>query len=276
MSPPTLLQLLSQSTALPSIPRVVALVLKELEQEEPDSRKVAKLLATDPMMVGRMLKMSNSAFFGSSREIVSVEAALAVLGISQVRTLVTAVALGNTFRVVPGVDLEAFWRYSLNSAKLARPLAKSLGLNDGTAFTTALLHAIGELVLCTALPSVISALPGSMFSIERVQTEQRVLGYSFVEVSGAFARQWEFPQAIASALERQDEPGVDEDLDALAAVVHMAAWRARTIELQMTMPEMALAFPHAIGEALNLDMARVLRNEPSEWTSLRDLALFLD
>lgn len=276
MNPPTLLQLLSQSTALPSIPRVVALVLKELELDEPDSRKIAKLLATDPMLVGRMLKMANSAFFGSSREIASVDGALAVLGISQIRTLVTAVALGNSFRHVPGVELEAFWRYSLNSAKLARPLAKSLGVNDGTAFTAALLHAIGELVLCTALPGVTASLPGSMFALDRVQTEQAVLGYSFVEVSGAFARQWEFPAAISRSLERQEEPGVDEDFDAVAGVVHMASWRARTIELQLTMHEMALSFPHAVGEALNLDMERVLCNEPDEWTSLRDLSLFLD
>ena len=127
MSHPTLLQLLSQSSALPSIPRVVSLVLKELDAQDPDPRRVSALLSMDPMLVGRMIKLANSAFFATSREVGSVEAALSILGIAKARTIVTAVALGNTFRSVPGIDLDSFWRYSLNSAKLAKPLAASLG-----------------------------------------------------------------------------------------------------------------------------------------------------
>lgn len=108
MTHPTLQQLLSQSSALPSIPRVLALVLKELDGEDPSPRKITALVATDPMLVGRMLRLANSAFFGVVREVSSVEDAFSVLGIAQMRTLVTAVALGNTYRVVPGIDLEAF------------------------------------------------------------------------------------------------------------------------------------------------------------------------
>ena len=110
MSHPTLLQLLSQSSALPSIPRVVSLVLKELDAQDPDPRRVSALLSMDPMLVGRMIKLANSAFFATSREVGSVEAALSILGIAKARTIVTAVALGNTFRSVPGIDLACFWR----------------------------------------------------------------------------------------------------------------------------------------------------------------------
>lgn len=277
MAYPTLQQLLSQSSALPSIPRVVSLVLKELDSDDPDPRKVATLVAMDPMLVGRMLKLANSAFFGVGRDITGVDAAFSLLGIALVRTIVTAVALGNTFRVVPGIELDAFWRYSLNSAKLAKPLARSLHINDASAFTTALLHAIGELVLYTAFGGMRAVLEAShLFALNRVQVERSMLGYSFVEVSAAFARQWEFPESIVLALERQDEPGEDDDFDALAAVVHMASWRARTIELRLDAPAMASSFPADVADALNLDMERVLHNDPSAWTSSREVALFLD
>ena len=277
MTHPTLQQLLSQSSALPSIPRVLALVLKELDGEEPSPRKITALVATDPMLVGRMLRLANSAFFGVVREVSSVEDAFAVLGIAQMRTLVAAVALGNTYRAVPGIDLEAFWRYSLNSAKLAKPLARSLGLNEGTAFTAALLHAVGELVLYTAFGGMRTALEAShVFALDRVQVERSMLGYSFVEVSAAFARQWEFPESIVLALERQDEPGEDDDFDALAAVVHMASWRARTIELRMDLAAMQATFPEHVAVALHLDMEKVLHNDPSAWTTTREVAIFLD
>ena len=277
MTHPTLQQLLSQSSALPSIPRVLALVLKELDSQDPEPRKVTALVATDPMLVGRMIKLSNSAFFATSREVGSVEAALSVLGIAKARTVVTAVALGNTFKSVPGIDLAAFWRYSLNSAKLAKPLAASLGLNDSTAFTSALLHAIGELVLYTATPRAGHALAGhDVFALDRIETQRSLLGYSFVEVSGAFARQWEFPEVIVQALERQDEPGEDDFFDPLAATVYMASWRARTIELRMDLAAMQATFPEHVAVALHLDMERVLHNDPSAWTTTREVAIFLD
>ena len=277
MTHPTLQQLLSQSSALPSIPRVLALVLKELDSQDPEPRKVTALVATDPMLVGRMIKLSNSAFFATSREVGSVEAALSVLGIAKARTVVTAVALGNTFKSVPGIDLAAFWRYSLNSAKLAKPLAASLGLNDSTAFTSALLHAIGELVLYTATPRAGHALAGhDVFALDRIETQRSLLGYSFVEVSGAFARQWEFPEVIVQALERQDEPGEDDFFDPLAATVYMASWRARTIELRMDLAAMQATFPEHVAVALHLDMEKVLHNDPSAWTTTREVAIFLD
>ena len=49
--------------------------------------------------------------------------ALALLGTAQLRTLVTSAPLGTTSRSVPGVNMQQFWRYSLNTAKLARSLA---------------------------------------------------------------------------------------------------------------------------------------------------------
>lgn len=277
MTHPTLQQLLSQSSALPSIPKVVALILRELDCEDPSPRKITALASMDPMLAGRMLRLANSAFFGGgSRDVSNIDDAFSVLGISQMRTLVAAVALGNTYRAISGIDLESFWRYSLNSAKLARPLARSLGLNDSVAFTAALLHAVGELVLCAAAPTVAKVLaPYPFFALDRVTTQRNVLGYSFVEVSSAFAQQWEFPAAMVDLLNRQDEPGVDDDFNPMAAVIHMASWRARTIELRMTPDNMLTDFPYIVAEALNLDMARVLSNDPGEWTSSREIAMFM-
>ena len=40
--------LLEQQFHLPSIPKVVALLLNELERDEPDLKKVTQLISTDP------------------------------------------------------------------------------------------------------------------------------------------------------------------------------------------------------------------------------------
>jgi len=94
--------LLAKSNALPSIPKVVSEVLSELDADDPSPRKIGQLVATDPALTARMLKLANSAFFNVTRQISSVDDAVGILGFSHVRTLVTAVALSSSFKAVPG------------------------------------------------------------------------------------------------------------------------------------------------------------------------------
>ena len=109
--------LLAKSNALPSIPKVVSEVLSELDADDPSPRKISQLVATDPALTARMLKLANSAFFNVTRQISSVDEAVGILGFSHVRTLVTAVALSSSFKAVPGVNLEQFWRNRSASAR---------------------------------------------------------------------------------------------------------------------------------------------------------------
>lgn len=82
--------------------------------------------------------------FQLPRQIAGIPEALALLGTAQVRALVTSAPLGTTSRSVPGVNMQQFWRYSLNTAKLARSLAGIVHQNQIAAYTAGLLHAVGE------------------------------------------------------------------------------------------------------------------------------------
>ena len=159
--------LLAKSNALPSIPKVVSEVLSELDADDPSPRKIGQLVATDPALTARMLKLANSAFFNVTRQISSVDEAVGILGFSHVRTLVTAVALSSSFKAVPGVNLEQFWRYSLNTAKACRALAPGLRLNDGASFTAGLVHAVGDLVMHIGMPDVVAKIDFSVAPLMR-------------------------------------------------------------------------------------------------------------
>lgn len=225
----TLDELLNQAKAIPSIPRVVSEVTAELDRDDPDPRRIADLIATDPGLTARLLKLANSAFFGLTRQIDSVGEAITVLGFNHLRTLVQAVALGSSFKTVPGVNLEQFWRYSLNTAKICRPLARSLRLPEGAAFTAGLVHAVGDLVMHIGMPDVVAKIDWrvSPFDMKRAEVERSVLGYTYADVGAAFAQRWDFPEVIVKALRHQLVPFEGDIYEPLAGVIHMASWRAR-------------------------------------------------
>lgn len=273
----TLDELLQQAKAIPSIPRVVSEVNAELDRDDPDPRRIAERVATDPGMTARLLKLANSALFGLTRQIDSVDEAIAVLGFNHLRTLVQAVALGSSFKSVPGVNLEQFWRYSLNTAKICRPLARSLKLPDGAAFTAGLVHAVGELVMHMGMPDVVAKIDWgvSPFDMKRAEVERSVLGYTYADVSAAFAERWDFPPVIATALKHQLVPFEGDIYEPLAGVVHMASWRARAQEMNLDREAMAATFPDVVAILLGLSLDMVLDKDPQEWTSAGELAAFL-
>ena len=260
--------LLSQE-ALPSIPRVIALLLSELNRDEPDLKKISQLVSTDPTLTMRLLQIANSAQYQLSKKIGSVSEALALLGTNQLRDIALAAAVTGAFRNVPGVDLRQFWRYSLDVAKLSRMLAGMVRQPQSVAFTAGLIHAVGELVMCVGMPAELAALipDAPPLSLKRAKAERKLLGYCYADVGAAFAQTWQFPQAIVDALGHQHAPFENGVYEPLAGVLHLAAWRARANEAGLSAQDLVDNFPDAVGLALAIDFDSALQQDAIDWTS---------
>jgi HD-like signal output (HDOD) protein len=261
--------LLASHFVLPSIPKVVALLLNELARDEPDLRKISQLISTDPALTTRLLQTANSGFFKLSGSINSVSESLAILGLDHVHTMAAAAASGTSFKAVPGINLQQFWAYSLNVAKLSRSLAGVVRQNQQAAFTCGLIHAVGELAMHICMPDDVMALDREVapLDLKRDQAEQRTFGYCYAEVSAGFAKIWQFPQPIVDALEHQCAPFQDDVYEPLAGIIHLAAWRARAWETGLSDNALAVTFPGEVGEVLGLDIDIVLQQDPIDWSA---------
>jgi HD-like signal output (HDOD) protein len=270
--------LLNYPRALPAMPRAVSDLLAEMNLEDPSPKRVGELIGRDPALTTRVLRLSNSAFFRVSRKIGSADEAVALLGMTHVRSLVMAAALGAGFKNVPGIDLKQFWRYSLRAADIARSLAGVLHQNQGNAFTAGLIHAIGVLVMHIAMPDRMLALNVSTLPLDlnRASAEQALLGYSYAQVGAGMAEKWQFPNEMVSALANQLTPFEGEAYDPLAGLLHLASWRARAEELQLDNNGMAATFPDMVGLTLGLDLDSVLGKDPAEWSFSQALAAFIE
>jgi HD-like signal output (HDOD) protein len=268
--------LLNYPRALPAMPRAVSDLLSEMNREEPSPKRIGELIGQDPALTTRVLRLSNSAFFRVSRKIGSADEAVAMLGLTHVRSLVMAAALGASFKNVPGIDLKQFWRYSLRSAEIARSLAGALNTNASNGFTAGLIHGIGILVMHIAMPDEMAPLDmvTPPLDLKRADVELATFGYSYAEVGAGMAEKWQFPAEMVSALLNQNAPFEGEAYDTLGGVLHLASWRARAEELQMDSQGLAATFPDLVGLTLGLDLDSVLGKDPSEWSFSQALGAF--
>ncbi len=256
-------KLLKQPHALPSAPKVVRRLMETFDQEDVDLIKAADIIQDDPVLTAKLLKMANSAFFGLSRSVTNAREAMNVMGLVKVRALVIGAALGEGFHCVGGVNLEQFWRYSLNVANLSRHIAKPIKIDESTAFTAGLVHAIGELMMHAGMPEAMLDLNRSMspLDLKRARAEKGLFGFSYADAGAALAREWHFPKKMINAIEHQTAPFDNDIYEPIAGVIHIASWRARAEELALSSDAMINSYPDPVGLVLGIDPDTVMGDE---------------
>lgn len=256
-------KLLKQPNALPSAPKVVRKLMDTFNQEDVDSLYLASLIEEDPVLTAKLLKMVNSAFFGLHRSVTNARDAVHVMGLIKVRALVIGASLGEGFHCVGGVNLNQFWRYSLNSANLSRYIALPIKIDESTAFTAGLVHAIGELMMFAAMPEAMQDLDLGvpMLDLKRARAEQGMFGYCYADAGAALAKEWRFPKKMIDAIQHQTAPFENNVYEPIAGVIHVASWRARAQELSLCSASLIDTYPDPVGLVLGIDPDSVMGEE---------------
>ena len=269
---PSLDALLRRDPSFPNMPRIVALVVNEANRHEPDLRKLCQWIGCDPGLAAHALQMANSDKFGLAGKITSVSEALAVLDQAHLRALTTqAAAVGVALPPVRGIDLRAFWRYSLNTAKVARSLAGTLHLDASAAYALGIVHALGELVILDQAAARVAPIQTTAppLGLSRAKAERRLLDYCHSDVIAGLARKWHWPDSLIDALQHQHDPFGSDNVEPLAGVLHLSAWRASAREAGLVGNELTVTFPGEVGVPLGLDIDVVLQQDPIDWHSRR-------
>ena len=260
----TLDELLHNPKALPTAPKVLADLIQSFDHSGVSVAQIARTLSADPVLSAKLLRLANSAYYNVSRSIGTVDEAVRMLGFVTVRTLVISSGLVNGFRNAPDMDMPRFWRYSLNTAVAARWIAKKTGEDTDLAFTIGLMHAIGLVIMHAGMPvraRQLDAVAGP-YDPGRIQHELNTLGYSFYEVGAGLAQRWKFPAVFTHTIGDIAHPLLATPPDRLAAVIHLAAWRAQLSEARAEPDDAAGEVPVAVAALFGLEPGLLLEEMP--------------
>jgi putative nucleotidyltransferase with HDIG domain len=153
--------------------------------------------------------------------------AVSRLGFNEIYRLVAVVVGKGTLGTAQqgyGMLTGELWRHSVVTAVAAKILALTLGQDENLAFTAALLHDIGKLVLS---PAVANSYPGMARAIgltgsSFLEAEKNIIGVEHAEVGGRLLAQWSFPENLVQAVWHHHDPIQARPYEQLAACVHLA------------------------------------------------------
>jgi len=249
-----------QLHTMPMLPKVVQEVTQLLNAEDVDVKTLSDKINHDQVLSARVLRMSNSAYFGCSRTVSTIEDAVALIGLSKLKTLVVASGVTSAFKSVPGLDLKRFWQHSLITASVARELAKERGLDADTAYIAGLMHTVGQLPIHMVFPKAGEEVEASCQGksvLERHDVEQAILGLDHNQIGEKLATRWNFPEDISRVIRYYTEP-FNEAACALAPVVYAAAHTAFDLEAGKEAGYIAETLNEEVATALGFDDIAVL------------------
>ena len=188
---------------LPTIPRVVQQLIAALRDPDVDSRTIGEALSQDPVLSAKVLRLANSSFFGGKRSMASIDAAVALIGVSALNRLIIACGVSASFGAIPGIDLPTFWRDALIAATAANKLSPRLGADAEEAYVCGLLHATGHLILCQTYPEIADLMFTGFATVrgaELAEIELGAFGIDHPAVGAMWVETLGFPQSVADTI----------------------------------------------------------------------------
>jgi putative nucleotidyltransferase with HDIG domain len=246
---------IKQIRDLPTLPEVARDMLSNINDENLSLDAICEKVSQDQSLVAKMIRLANSSIYGSNSKVVTLQQAVVMLGIKNVKNLIRMTLMTHSFpaTLCPGFDFKAFWRHSVATAICAELISRTLHMKHDFAFTAGLLHDIGKLVLATRFPEEYAQV--ICYQLEHdchlIEAEQAVLGIDHIAAGLILAIHWQFSDVIQDAIRGHHQPD-GKNLNAVADIVHVANAIVHALDLSQTENDLVPLLSKAAWDTLAL------------------------
>ena len=256
--------MIMSASDLPTIPVVATKVMQLIESESASAEELAKVVASDPAVAARVLKISNSSFYGCQRQIQTLSHAIMVLGFGTLKSLVVAASVKQVYKPY-GLTEKMLWEHSFGAGLAARVIANSTKMvNEEEAFLGGLFHDIGKIILNSLDNPQFQVVVQKCYNegMSFLEAEQQVFSYNHAEVGGLVIKKWNFPAILMHVVLKHHSFDFAEDEDLyqvrLTCVVGLANLFCHRLGIGVREPEDDLLLHETVpARLLNLDEARI-------------------
>jgi putative nucleotidyltransferase with HDIG domain len=198
--------------SIPAFPSVIHKIMLLITQDDYAVTDLVKLIEYDQSVTANILKMSNSAYFGSRHKIKTIHDAVVYLGQQNLIHIVQTAGASRFYRKASGgyvLQAHDLWKHSVAVAIMSQILSqKVLQRVDQTLYAAALLHDIGKVFLGEyvqeSLQRIEELVEQKGYSF--LEGEEEVLGIDHAALGGMIALHWNFPEETREGIAYHHKP----------------------------------------------------------------------
>ncbi len=232
---------LSGITMLPTFPGIVSQVLGIIEDPMSSASDLARHM--DPSMVGEVLRIANTAYFGTRnfRNISTVEHAIAVIGFEHLSytllqmPFLTMVNGGDT-----GFDRQEFIRHSILCGVASKALSLAMGSADpGQVYLSGIMHDVGIIVIYRYFKNEWQQILDVINEegVSRLDAELAVLGVDHGYIGANLLELWNIPKAITEGVMFHHHPEMAKEYAQNVNVVILGNTFSKSVQLASDLDE---------------------------------------
>lgn len=203
---------------IPARSEAATRVLVIIDDPDTNVAHIAAAVGADPAFASKAIALANSAYYGLSGRVGTLNYAISVLGFQTVRALAVSKAAGLDG---PNAVPAGFWDSAATAATAANVVAPIFGANPPDAFCAGLLHTLGSALLHQHAPGAAVCLPAPDEPADAAQFELSTYGIGHAELGAEVLASWRFPARLCTLIaEHHDGPSADAD--PLTRTLHVA------------------------------------------------------
>lgn len=257
------LKLLQNISNLPAVPKVLQEISQLFNLPRISLKQVADIVEKDPALTLKVLSVANSPLYGLRRNVTTIDSAVLILGIQEIKSIVTSIKMTSTIKMKPDkfFDPNKFWHHSMSVGVLAQRMSKDLGFTfEGDCFVAGMLHDMGVLVIHEYLSKEFHNIveESKLKNIPFLEAEYDVLGLSHQEIGEYLTQKWSLPPVYTDALRFHHQPGNSKENNFLTSILHMADYTINKFQMANIIWDENYKLDSSIIELLNFLSPEVL------------------
>jgi putative nucleotidyltransferase with HDIG domain len=231
--------LIARLQSIPTLPTVALRVMEITANPKSSANDLMDIISPDVSLTTKILKISNSPFYGLTREISSLQHAVTVLGFKEIRNLVISTVAFDSFKNLGKnnkFDINKFWRHSFYCALAAKTIAVDMKIESSELFVAGLVHDIGKLAMYITFPGEFMMQAEIMNPLKikytAFEAEKDVFGMTHDEVGMKLLKKWMFPESLLTAVGYHHRPQEADKKSNFPMIVHVADILTHVYEMQ--------------------------------------------
>ena len=201
------IELVNSVKDIHAMPSVIVKALNIMKKPTASMKELGDIVMYDQSLTIKILALVNSAYYGFSQQISSINIALSLLGMTKIKNIIVAVAMKPMMSNQGDKEL---WKHSMRVAAGCEYIANlTKAMDSDEAFISGFVHDVGKIVLHMSdekkYARVIKAVEEGNDIIE---SERKVFDSDHVKTGSLLAKRWQLPILLANIISYHHAPAL--------------------------------------------------------------------